>query len=202
MTAPLAGLIGIGSTVLGGLTSASGAEKMGKAQLQQNIYQYGTAVLNSQIAKQNADWAINQGEVQARDYGMAGAQRIANITTAQAASGIDVNSGSAKDVQVGQKQVINMDTDEIRSNAAKTAYNFDVQSMQFDRQGQLYLMAGSNAVQAAGINAESSIIGTAGSVASKWSQGSQSGLFNAPSAAFGAASSAYSDVTSNPFEGY
>lgn len=178
MSSPLLGAIGIGSTIAGGMLSAEGAAQQGEAQMQQNVYQYGVAMLNQQIAKQNADFAINAGEVSARDTGLAGGQRIANIETAQASSGIDVNSGSAAAVRAGQKTVINMDVDQIRSDAAKTAYNYDVQATQFEAQGQEYLKAGANAVQAAAINETSSFLSTTASVASKWSQASQSGMFN------------------------
>jgi len=68
--------------------------------------------------------------------------------------------------------------DRIRSNAAKTAYNFNVESVQDRNQAQLYTMAGANAAQAGQISAQASLISGAGSVASKWLQSQQSGTYS------------------------
>ncbi len=177
MAAPL-GILGLASTIGGGILQAQGASAAGGAQEKQNYYQAGVAELNSQIAKQNADFAMNQGEQQAQKFGMAAGEREGQIVASQADSGTDVNTGSNRDVQKSQHFVDLMDLTQIRSNAAKVAYDYDVQSVNFDKQAQLYKMAGKDAAAAGGIKAEASIIGTVGSVASKWTQGSQVGLFN------------------------
>jgi hypothetical protein len=177
MAAPLA-LVGMGATVLGGITQAQGQEKLGEANLIQNYYQSGIAQMNAQIARQNADYAINVGEQQAQTRGLAGGQQLGQIVAAQASSGLDVGSGSARAVQESQREIIGLDTTQIRSNAAKAAYDYNVQAANFDATSQLYQMAGTNAAQAGQIQAESSILGTVGSVATKWSQGQQVGLFS------------------------
>ena len=170
-------LVGTASTIAGGVMGAKGAEKQGIAQLQQNYYQAGVADLNSKIAKQNADFALNQGEQEAFRRGLTGGEQISAIKTAQASSGLDVNTGSAVRVREGQKQIVDLDMTQARSNAAKVAYDYDVQSLNFEKQAGLYRMAGTNAAQAGQIKAETSLIGTVGSVASKWAQGNQLGFF-------------------------
>ncbi len=177
MAAPLA-LVGLGSTIFGGVLGAQGASQAGAAQEKQNYYQAGVAELNSQIAKQNADYAMNQGEQQAQKFGMAAGEREGQIVASQASSGTDVNTGSNLGVQKSQHYVDLQDLTQIRSNAAKVAYDYDVQSVNFDKQAQLYKMAGKDAAAAGATKAEASIVGTVGSVASKWTQGSQVGLFN------------------------
>lgn len=182
------GAIGIGSNILGGIFGASGAEAEGQAQQGMYNYQAGVAQINSQIAQQNADYAIQSGEQQAQQYGIQAAQQFGAIKSAQASSGIDVNSGSALQTQQSQKLVSNLDQDQIRSNAAKTAYDYNTQAVQFQNQAQLYTMAGTNAAAAGNINAVSSILGTVSSVSSKWLQGStlgMSGSSNSSSAIFG-----------------
>ena len=171
------GTIGIASTLAGGLTSAFGAEKSGAASQQMYDYQAAVAQINSKIDKQNADWAVNQGEQQSVIYGLKEAQTFGAIRTGEAASNVDVNSGSASKVQTSERTVGAIDTTQIRSNAAKVAYDYEVKSTMDLNQSTLDTMAGVNAKTTGDINATSSILGTVGSVASKWLQGSQMGLW-------------------------
>jgi hypothetical protein len=186
MAAPLA-VLGMGSTLLGGITQAQGAQAEGKAQLEQNYYQAGVAKLNADIAKQDEAFALNKGEQEAQIAGLRGGQQLGQIKAAQASGNIDVNSGSALAVQKGQKMAIDLDRAQITSNAAMAAYDYNAKATQFENQSTLYEMAGTNAAQAGQIKAESSILGTAGSVAAKWSQGSQVGLFNDVGSSIGSA---------------
>jgi hypothetical protein len=165
------------SSIAGGVVGAEGAQKQGQAQLLQNYYQAGIAQFNAQIARQNADWAVNQGEVQAQTYGIQAGQTLGHIITAQAGSGFDVGSGTAAAVQASQRKTFALDLEQIRANANQAAFGYNVQAVNFDKQAQLYQMAGTNAAAAGQISAESSILGTVGSVASKWTQASQVGLF-------------------------
>ena len=178
MTAAAAGTIGIGASLGGGLLSAFGAEKSGQSQQAMYDYQAQVARINSQIDKQNADWARNKGEIEATQFGLKSAQQFGQIRAAQGASNIDVNSGSSVRVQDSQRQLTRMDMGQIRANAAKVAYDFDVKSSMDLNQATLDTFAGENAKTAGDINAFSSILGTAGSVSSKWMQGQQMGMFS------------------------
>jgi len=179
------GAIGIGATLAGGITSAIGAEKTAAATQQSYNYQAGVAQINSTIDLQNADYARSQGETQAMQYGLQAGQRQAQIRNTQAASGLDVNSGSAAAVQASQKTITGIDTAQIRSNAAKTAYDYDVKSTMDLNQSTLDVMAGDNAITAGNFQAASSILGSVGSVASKWNQGTTSGMFGSSSSSSG-----------------
>ncbi len=174
------GAIGIGATMAGGILGAQGATQSAAATQQMYDYQSHVAKINSDIDLQNADYAREQGEVQAQQYGQAAAQRIGGIRTSQAASGLDVNSGTNAQVQASQKTVAGIDIAQIRQNAAKTAYDYDVRSTMDLNQSTLDTMAGVNAVKAGRIQAASSILGSVASVSSKWLQGSQSGMFSMP----------------------
>lgn len=167
---------GLGLTAAGGVVGAIGSIFGGQAQQKMYDYQAAIAKQNAQIAKQNSDYAIQKGEQQAQNYGLQAAQRQGQIVVAQAASGLDVNSGSAKQVQESQQKITSMDLEQIRSNAAKTAYDYDVQSVNFSSQAQLDVLAGENASAAGGIGAMSTLLGSAASVSSKWLQGRQVGL--------------------------
>jgi len=172
------GAIGIGTSLAGGLLSAFGAKQTGENQQAMFNYQAQVARINSQIDKQNEEYARNQGEIQATQYGMKARQQAGAIRAAQGASNIDVNSGSAAKVQADQRFIAQTDLTQIRSNAAKVAYDYDVKSVMDLNQANLDVMAGENAKQAGQINAMSSILGTVGSVSSKWLQGGQQGMWS------------------------
>jgi len=171
------GVSGLGTTFLGGLTKAFGDIFSGISQKQMYDYQAGVAKLNQQISEQNALYSEQVGELQAGRYGMEAAQRLGGIRAAQASHGLDIRSGSAAQVQSSQKLVSAMDMATIRSEAAKTAYGYRVQGVQFGAQASLDTMAGKNAMSAGMVGAESSILGGASSVAGQWLQGQRMGLW-------------------------
>lgn len=168
--------VSMGASAAGGLTSAFGGYESGQAASQMYGYQSAVAQLNSKIALQNRDYALATGEQQAQSYGTGAAQRFGAIRAAQGASGVDVGSGSSLDVQAGQRRATAIDLNTIRTNAARVAYGYEVQSTQDKAQSQLYDMASSDAAKAGGIKALGSLISGAGSVSDKWLQMGQYGL--------------------------
>ncbi len=170
------GPISSGMNILGGLTSAGGIAASGQAQTQMLQYQAAVANMNAQIAEQNANYAIQYGESQAQKYGLSSRQQFGQIVAGQAASGLDVSSGSAKQVQESQHLVSTMDLNQIRTNAAKTAYDYQVSAANYRAQAALNLMGAQNTQAATATNVASSLLGTAGSVSEKWLTASQYGL--------------------------
>jgi hypothetical protein len=177
----LIGEVGMGTTLLGGLTSALGSFIGGQSQQEMYNYQAGVAKLNAQIAQQNSAYATQVGELQATNAGLQGAQRLGQIKAAQSASGLDVNTGSPAAVRVSQKQVTGFDVAAIRSNAAKTAYNYEVSAVSDVAQANIDTLAGENARTSGMISADASLIGAASSVSSQWLRGQQLGMWGAPS---------------------
>lgn len=172
------GSVGLGATLAGGLLSAVGNTQQGTAEQQMYNYRAGVARINADIDRQNAAWSRTKGEVEATQYGLKASQQRGAIKVAQAASGLDVNSGSNKDVQDSQEKLKNMDLSTIRSNAAKVAYDYETKAVMDENQSNLDIMAGKNAKKAGDIKAFSSILGTVGTVSSKWQQGSSTGLWS------------------------
>jgi hypothetical protein len=175
-------MIGMGSTLAGGLISGIGKKQESQAQAAMYNYQAQVAQINSSIDKQNADYAINQGEQQAQIEGLKAGQQAGQIKVGQAASGFDVNTGSNKDVQISQRLVTGIDLGQIRSNASKTAYDYNVKSVMDINQAGLDTMAATNASQAGDISLAASLVSTAGSVSDKWLQANKSGVFNSTGA--------------------
>lgn len=189
MAAPI-GALSLGTSVAGGILGAVGASRTAEANAQMYGYQAQVARINAQIDKQNADYARNVGEQNAQIAGLKGAQQFGQIRAAEGASGLDVNSGSNAEVQASQRKITQMDVNTIRSNAAKTAYDYEVKSVNDLNQAGLYDAAASNAKAAGSINVAASLIGAAGTVATRWQAGAQSGLF-----AGGGGGSASSGIT-------
>jgi len=194
MTDPVTGTlaaIGIGSSLLGGVTGAQGAQQQAQAQAsadmfqsQEAMYQAGVSAYNQQLAQANASFTRYTGEVEAQQAGISLRQDIGTIRAAQGAGGLDVNSGSNLAVRQSQYEVGEENIALIRSNAARAAYNYDVQAYQSGQQmtwedtaSSYYTQAASYAKTAGDINATSSILGSIGKVASMGLSSYKSGIF-------------------------
>lgn len=171
------GAMGIASSVAGGGMSALSALKGGDAQAAQARYQSSLAWQNYNLRMQDSNYALAAGETKAMQAGMAGAQRQGQIKAAQAASGVAVGSGSAKEVQESAHLVSKMDMDAIRASAAKTAFDYRLAASGEANKARGFEAAGRQALEGARLGAIGSFIGTAGSVASKWLQGQQLGMW-------------------------
>lgn len=172
------GAISIGSTLLSGALGGAGASFSAGASADAFNFKAGIAKLNSDINKQNASWAINQGAIKASNYGLRAGQEIADTKVVQAASGLDVNSGSKEAVRDTQQTVAKYDQGLIRSDAAHTAHGYEVKAAADSMEAELDRTSASNAGKAGKLGILSSIIGTASSVASKWTQGNTLGMWS------------------------
>jgi len=169
--------IGIGSSIASAGLGAYSALESGDAKSKAFEYQAGVAQINASIARDNADKALYTGEQQAMRLGMGQRDRMGKITVAQAASGIDINSGSPAAVRNSQATVDRMDQEQVRENASRKAYGHLVEAEGHKRSGEMARSAGADAEWAGKIGAATSILGGVSSVSSKWSQGTQVGLF-------------------------
>ena len=170
------GYSGMGTTFLGSLTSAFGDLTQGQAEQKMYDYQAGVARMNAQIAEQNATTASNTGEFNAMLSGLRGAAAMGTMKSVQASHGLDIRSGSAKQVQQSQSTFNQLNQSAIRSDAAKTAFNFRNQAAADTAQAGADVVAGENARTASVIKAETSMIGGASSVSQQWLQGQKMGI--------------------------
>lgn len=172
-----------------------------------NKYQAAIADINEEIAKGNAQYSREVGEVDAQQSAMKSRQELGEMTAAQGASGINVNTGSSVKVRESMIEIGSYQQDIIRASAAKKAFGYDVEAMQdhaqadiyrytatmneaqaaeslkgaaFAREGlKLQQQAMGNVDKAQGLNIMGSLVGGAGSVADKWQSGSLTGLTGA-----------------------
>jgi hypothetical protein len=182
-TASIPASIAVAAIVAGTLAAgvgAYGAIESGEASSASASYQAQVAANNATIANQNAQYATAAGAAQASDQRLKTAATIGAIRTNQAASGLDVNSGSDLDVQSSAKQLGELDALTIQNAAARQAYGYQTQSMSDVASGQLLQSQASQDLTAGGIGAGSSILSGASSVAGQGLKYQQMGVFGAP----------------------
>lgn len=172
--------VAIGGTIAGGIVGGIGAEQSAGAQAAASQYKAGVALLNAQINKQNAAWAESAGETQAEISGMKSGQQIAETKVQQAASGLDVNTGTVAQVRSDQTNIAEFEQNTIRWNAAKEAYGYETKAAMDVGEAGLDQVAADDEKEAGQIGMISSFINAGTSVASKWSQGKQTGAIQWP----------------------
>lgn len=154
--------------VVGAAVSAYGQYESGQAQKASANYNSEVAANNASIAEQTANRAAQAGEAQAEATSQKTRATVGAITANQAAGNIDVNSGSALDVQSSAKELGELDALTVRSNAAKTAYGYQTQSTSDTGQSQLDAFQAANAGTAGEIGAGASILGGVSSAAGNY----------------------------------
>lgn len=171
--------VSIGAMALsagGGIVQGIGAKFSGDANAAAYQYKAGVALLNKQISQQNAQWALETGDIKGEEEGFRAKQEKGQTLVTQAASGLDVTSGSAATVRDTQDKVAAFDQGVIHWDAAKTAWGFQAKAATDQAEATLDTTAAATAKEAGTISEIGSFIGAAGSVASKWYQGKSTGL--------------------------
>ncbi len=165
--------VSAGASAGGGLLKAFGESQAGDANSQMYNYKAGLARRNATIQRQNSDYALTAGDANAERSGLTTGFTIARQRVGQASNGFDVNTGTNAAVQDSTRDIGVIDQNTIRTNAGRQALSFRNQADAADAEAQMDTIAASNAKKAGGISALATLIGTAGSVASKWTQASQ-----------------------------
>ena len=140
--ASAAGGISIGSltsglSILGGGLQAISSITQGNAASENAQFQSEIAKQNQKIGNMNAQQATQVGEAQTEQQQQKTRATVGAIQAAQGASGIDVNSGSAVDVRSSASELGELDALTIRSNAARTAYGFEVNAQNQGAEAEL-----------------------------------------------------------------
>lgn len=125
----------IGLMFAGGITSAKGQYESGKANQE-------LANANARIADIQADDALVRGREaegihRKRTKALIGSQRARF-----GAQGVDINDGSALDVQADAAYLGELDALTIRNNAAREAWGYKVQAEDYRARGRISRMEG------------------------------------------------------------
>lgn len=200
----IAAAASIAATVIGGAVSAVGAIQQGNAAAATARYQAESAVAaaeaqryqmqvannNAISAQQNAAYerarAANEAEIQDQKSRSTMGAQLAGL----AASGFDVNTGSAVDIRDSTKKLSRLDNLSVRQAGELSAREFDQQSRNDKASAALYgagadnsmreasfrRSQGSDAKTAGYLGAFSSLLGTAASVGTKWNSYKSAGV--------------------------
>ena len=160
--APLLGVAGIASNIAGGFMGAAGARQAANAANMSYAYQAQVAANNAMLANEAADRTLASGAAAAQDMSLKGAANVGAIKAGQAASGIDVNTGSAVNVQASARERNQLETQRTMENAQERAWGYRTSAQSDTAQAQLDLMSGKNALAAGETQALSSEVGGLG----------------------------------------
>lgn len=165
--------MGVAAAIIGAVgTVLSAAGKISSANAQANAasYQAQVAQNNSILAEQQAQRTAAAGEQAAMQKGLQTRAQVGAIRAAQAASNIDVNSGSAADVQTSAAELGQLDTEREINRSALEAYGYRTQSSDFQARSQLDQMQATSARTAGFFDATGSLLAGAGSAAGKYAK--------------------------------
>jgi hypothetical protein len=167
--------IGAAAGVLGAGVGAYGAIEQGNATSAADKYNAQIAANNAIIATQSANYAGAAGTAQAEQVGLQSRTKLGSIVANEGASGVDINSKSNLQVQSSARELGELNAITIRSNAARTAYGYQVQGANDTAQSNLDTFSAGQAETAGDIGAASSVLGGLGSAASNYAKFTMNG---------------------------
>ena len=154
--------IGTVASIAAGGLGVFGAIQQGQAAKSSANYNAAVAANNAKIADQNAKWAAAEGNANVEAKQLETRQKVAAMKTAQAANGVDINSGSALDVRTSAAELGELDALNIRANSARKVYGYETQSSNATAQSQLDKSEGKNAATAGYVGGATTLLGTVG----------------------------------------
>lgn len=151
-----AGIVAAGASVAGGISEAQAAEAQGdfaRAQAEENA-----RLAEAQAADIETRGQKEAGQFRRKVRGVVGSQRAA-----LAAQGIDIGSGTAKDIAEETAAIGEQEASQIRINAIRQAFGVRTQAINTRAQGEFDQIAGKSAASSAlltgGLGAISSGLG-------------------------------------------
>jgi hypothetical protein len=154
----------LASSVIGGIGSLT----KGMAGSQSAKYNAAIASQNASIAQQNAQRASMAGEQAAAMKERQTRANVGQIEANQAASGIDVNKGSAPDVRSSAAMNGELDAITIRSNAARDAYGYQTDSAKYTGEAALHRSEAGYDAMGGYIDTGTTILGGVGNAGLKY----------------------------------
>ena len=130
---------------------------------------------NARISELGAQSALMQGQQQVGALTLRAGQLKSSQRAAMAANGIDLGTGNAAELQASTDIMKEIDANTLTANAVRSAWGYRTQAMNFKNEA-LTRRASAGAISP-GMAAASSLLGSAGSVASSWYGMNKAGMF-------------------------
>lgn len=154
-------VVGTGASIYGQMQSSAAASAAASYNAQ-------VSANNQKLANQEAQDAIARGDQQAQLKASATEQVIGRQKAALAANGVDVNSGSAVDLESDSAAAGQFDQLTIQNNALRESIGYHNQGINYQNQASLDEASSANALSAGELQAGASVFKGAGSVAGQW----------------------------------
>lgn len=158
--------ISVGLGAIGTGIAVHGSIQAGKARKAEMERQAVVARKNAEIAKENADETKKQGQRDIARKRLETRQLIARQRVGMGANGIELDSGSALDVQLDSQMMGELDAENIKRNAELKARAYLQQGENFNYQADANIASGNAAQRAGVLNGVASGLSGAGSVIS------------------------------------
>jgi hypothetical protein len=158
---PALGLAGAGISAIG---SVLGGISAGKAA----SYSSQVAANNAIIAGENANYAIAAGNEKAATESLKSAAAGGKIKVAQAANGVNVNTGTAVDVQADQREAGALNSETVLNNSQLQAYGYRSQQTGYEAESALDTEKAETAPIAGDLAGAGGLLGSASSIGTKW----------------------------------
>lgn len=173
--APLA-YASLAASAIGTAVSVYGSVQQGKAAQGQANYQATVDRNNKIISDRYAADAIERGKEAEADQRRKTQQIIANQRVGFAANGIDLGSDVVSETLSDSAMLGELDALTIRSNAAREAYGYQVQGMNYEASATNQILAGKNARSAGRTAAMSTLLSGAASVGNSYADYKSKGI--------------------------
>jgi hypothetical protein len=156
----------LGMQGAGALTSAVGAYYGAKVQKSNLAAQADMADLNARMAETGAEMELMRGQRMEQGAMLRTAQIKSSQRASMAANGVDLGSDTAVNVLTSTDTMGQIDANTIAANAVRSAWGYRTQATNYQNQA-LIQRASANSINP-GMSAMSSLLGSAGQVASSW----------------------------------
>lgn len=155
---------------IGGAISAYGTYEGMESQSANAAFQAQVAANNAKIATQNFNLEIESGEQTAINQEMELRSKVATEKAGQAASGVDVNSGSFAAARAGTAETGTLDVMTNRSNTERKAYGYEVAATSDTAESELLSQESQQAATEAPIAATGSLLSSASTVGGSYAK--------------------------------
>jgi hypothetical protein len=151
--------IGAGASAYGQVKGGREAKRQGALQQQAAESQAELSDYNASVADLQATDATQRGEEEANHYRQGVRTLVGEQRATFAASGVNVDFGSAGEVQQDSAFLGELDALTIRTNAAREAWGYKTQAYDFRKRADITRREGINAAEAGKSAARAGVIG-------------------------------------------
>ena len=165
---------------VGGMfSSAIGSYFSAQSQKSSLKFQADMADINARMSEQSAQSALFQGQQQVGQITMQAGRIKSAQRAGQAANGIDLGEGSAAEVRASTDIMKEIDANTATANAVRSAWGYRTQAV--NSQNDALMKRAQGEAVSPFSSATSSLLGSAGNVASSWYMMNKVGAFDSPS---------------------